>query len=279
MMDMMNLVAGELAHSGEASTMTPLTLELEAHRITSTTELRPMEFLFTLFGKPCFPRRELVAFTGRAKSGKTLVTSMLMALCVVDEVLAFKRNGEAPDGGLRLLWFDTEQSDNSTQDILKNRIMPLYWRAKGREEPFPEEMLDIFNVRNVNRDRREELLLAAIAGYKPDLVILDGIRDLVGDINDGEVAQELIERLMTTARRMTPPSEAPRSYWRHPLGGCRKYEREGASATPPFLNISLTNNTNVSIRSQTKCIVWKFSLSKRRWQRFIAPRSTAILPP
>ena len=200
MMDMMNLVAGELDHSGEASTMTPLTLELEAHRITSTTELRPMEFLFTLFGKPCFPRRELVAFTGRAKSGKTLVTSMLMALCVVDEVLAFKRNGEAPDGGLRLLWFDTEQSDNSTQDILKNRIMPLYWRAKGREEPFPEEMLDIFNVRNVNRDRREELLLAAIAAYKPDLVILDGIRDLVGDINDGEVAQELIERLMTTAQ-------------------------------------------------------------------------------
>ena len=53
------------------------------------------------------------------------------------------------------------------------------------------------------------LLLAAIAAYKPDLVILDGIRDLVGDINDGEVAQELIERLMTTARRTIPKLKPP----------------------------------------------------------------------
>ena len=30
-----------------------------------------MEFLFRLFGKPCFPRGELVAITGKAKSGKT----------------------------------------------------------------------------------------------------------------------------------------------------------------------------------------------------------------
>ena len=201
MTDSKNLIARELDQYGETPTMTPLMLKLEKNRITSATELRPMEFLFTLFGKPCFPRRELVALTGRAKSGKTLVTSMLMALCVADEVLAFKRSAATPGKGLRLLWFDTEQSDNSTQDILKNRIMPLYWRAKGKEAAFPEEMLDIFNVRNVDHDRREELLTAAIAGYKPDLVVLDGIRDLVGDINDGELAQALIERLMTTAQQ------------------------------------------------------------------------------
>lgn len=201
MTDSTNLIARELDQYGETPTMTPLMLKLEKNRITSATELRPMEFLFTLFGKPCFPRRELVALTGRAKSGKTLVTSMLMTLCVADEVLAFKRSAATPDRGLRLLWFDTEQSDNSTQDILKNRIMPLYWRAKGKEAAFPEEMLNIFNVRNVDHDRREELLTAAIAGYKPDLVVLDGIRDLVGDINDGELAQALIERLMTTAQQ------------------------------------------------------------------------------
>lgn len=35
--------------------------------------------------------------------------------------------------------------------------------------------------------------------YKPDLVILDGVRDLVADINDGVVAQNCIERLMHLA--------------------------------------------------------------------------------
>ena len=187
----------ELANAGNHPSLTPELLELEKNRITSRTVLPPMEFLFSLFGEPCFPRRELVAFTGRAKSGKTFVMSMLMVLCLIAEVLSFRRLVE---GRLRLLWYDTEQSDNSTQDILKNRIMPLYWQVAGEDAEFPEDLLDIFNVRNVDRDKREDYLLAAIAHYKPDLVIIDGVRDMVGDINDGVVAQELIEKLMKTAQ-------------------------------------------------------------------------------
>ena len=187
----------ELANAGNQPSLTPELLELEKNRITSRTVLPPMEFLFSLFGEPCFPRRELVAFTGRAKSGKTFVTSMLMVLCLIAEVLSFRRLVE---GRLRLLWYDTEQSDNSTQDILKNRIMPLFWQVAGDDAEFPEDLLDIFNVRNVDRDKREDYLLAAIAHYKPDLVIIDGVRDMVGDINDGVVAQELIEKLMKTAQ-------------------------------------------------------------------------------
>lgn len=193
----MDPITNELAHAGEQPSVTPEILELENNRITSTKVLAPMEFLFSLFNEPCFPRRELVAFTGRAKSGKTFVMSMLMVLCVMAEVLSFRRLTESK---LRLLWYDTEQSDNSTQDILKNRIMPLYERVNKNGAPFPEDMFDIFNVRNLDREKREAYLIAAINYYKPDLVILDGIRDLVGDINDGTVAQELIEKLMHVAQ-------------------------------------------------------------------------------
>ena len=192
------LISEELALAGEASGLSPTLLDLEKNRITSTKELPPIEFLFSLFDEPCFPRKELVAFTGRAKSGKTFVMSMLMVLCTVAEVLYFRRLAE---NKLRLLWYDTEQSDNSTQDILRNRIIPLFHRVAGSDETFPEDMFDIFNVRNVDRDKREDYLFAAIAYYKPDLVILDGIRDLVGDINDGTVAQELIEKLMKSAQQ------------------------------------------------------------------------------
>ena len=191
------LISEELALAGEASRLSPTLLDLEKNRITSTKELPPIEFLFSLFDEPCFPRKELVAFTGRAKSGKTFVMSMLMVLCTVAEVLYFRRLAE---NKLRLLWYDTEQSDNSTQDILRNRIIPLFHRVAGSDETFPEDMFDIFNVRNVDRDKREDYLFAAIEYYKPDLVILDGIRDLVGDINDGTVAQELIEKLMKSAQ-------------------------------------------------------------------------------
>ena len=196
-MDYKNLIEEELDRAGEASGLSPQLLDLEKSRITSLKVLPPMEFLFSLFGEPCFPRRELVAFTGRAKSGKTFVMSMLMVCCVVSELLTFRRNGDTP---FRLLWYDTEQSDQSTQDILVNRIMPLFHRIMGPDEPFPEHMFDIFNVRNVDRANREAYFLAAIEHYKPDLVILDGIRDLVSDINDGPAAQEMMEKLMKTAQ-------------------------------------------------------------------------------
>jgi len=82
----------ELAHAGEETTLSPKMLLLEKLRITPEKQLEPMDFLFRLFGKPCFPRRELVAITGKAKSGKTFVTSMLMACCVTQKVMAFERH-------------------------------------------------------------------------------------------------------------------------------------------------------------------------------------------
>ena len=189
----------ELAHAGEATTLSPQMLLLEQLRITPDSQLKPMDFLFELYGKPCFPRGELVAITGKAKSGKTFVTSMLIACCITQKVLAFKRHTDK-DGHtestdlepLRVLWYDTEQSDESTQDILRNRIMKMI-----ASEEFP--LYDIFNVRSVGWKERRSLLMEAVERYDPDLVIVDGIRDLVNDINDGVLAQEVMEELMQMA--------------------------------------------------------------------------------
>ena len=71
----MKQLDAELAHAGEETTLSPLMLLLEQLRITPEKQLKPMEFLFRLYGKPCFPRGELVAISGKAKSGKTFVTS------------------------------------------------------------------------------------------------------------------------------------------------------------------------------------------------------------
>ena len=66
-------------------------IRLETHRITPQKELPQIEFLFRLFHKQCFPRGELVAFSGKAKSGKTFVSSILMALCFRSQVLSVER--------------------------------------------------------------------------------------------------------------------------------------------------------------------------------------------
>ena len=184
----MSQLDAELEHAGEETALSPKMLLLEQLRITPEKQLKPMEFLFHLYGKPCFPKRELVAITGKAKSGKTFVTSMLMACCQSRDVLAFQRIGDEP---LRVLWYDTEQSDESTQDILKNRVMRMV-DGDGK-------LFDIFNVRGVAWKERRDLLREAVTRCKPDLVIVDGIRDLVNDINDGVLAQEVMEELMHLA--------------------------------------------------------------------------------
>jgi len=208
--NVMSQLDAELEHAGEETALSPKMLLLEQLRITPEKQLKPMEFLFHLYGKPCFPRRELVAITGKAKSGKTFVTSMLMAVGSLTPnpspkgegsicQLPLKRMREEP---FKVMWYDTEQSDESTQDILNNRIIPMMsngndattplalWRGAGGEA---------FNVRAVPWKERRDLLREAVTRCKPDLVIVDGIRDLVNDINDGVLAQEVMEELMHLA--------------------------------------------------------------------------------
>ena len=221
-----NLIAEELAKAG---TDPELIAKLKKDRITADKELPPMEFLLKLFDVPCCPRGELVAFTGKAKSGKTFVMSMMMAAASAAEALAFHRTTFEP---LQVLWMDTEQSDQSTQDILRNRLVPMVTGAatppklggaggglKERTdslvqttppagtppdsggESFPERLYDIFNVRTESWQERMPLLMAAIDLCRPDLVILDGVRDLVDDINNGQLAHDVTERLMRVAQQ------------------------------------------------------------------------------
>lgn len=78
----------ELANAGNQPSLTPELLELEKNRITSRTVLPPMEFLFSLFGEPCFPRRELVAFTGRAKSGNCYEKLLIIRITIMCAAMA-----------------------------------------------------------------------------------------------------------------------------------------------------------------------------------------------
>ena len=210
--NVMSQLDAELEHAGEETALSPKMLLLEQLRITPEKQLKPMEFLFHLFGKPCFPRRELVAITGKAKSGKTFVTSMLMAVGSLTPnpspkgegsicQLPLKRMREEP---FKVMWYDTEQSDESTQDILKNRIIRLLNNSNTNltnptNNLWSEKSIDVFNVRGVPWKERRDLLHEAVTRCKPDLVIVDGIRDLVNDINDGVLAQEVMEELMHLA--------------------------------------------------------------------------------
>jgi hypothetical protein len=61
---------------------------------------------------------------------------------------------------------------------------------------FPEDRFFVFNVRSVDVGERYDLIAEGVDAYRPDILIVDNVRDLVSDINNGEKAQELIESFM-----------------------------------------------------------------------------------
>ena len=189
----LSLIQRELSLAGFSPEDEQRLRELEAFRITPLKDLPPVEFLFRLHGRPCFARGELTGLSGKAKSGKTFVCSILMALCFRNEVLSLQR---IEPTRLHVLWYDTEQSDESTKDILCQRICQM---TGIQQDQFPSEQFDVFNVRQKPVIERLPSLEVAVRYRKPDLVILDGLRDLVSDINDGIIAQNVMERLMHLA--------------------------------------------------------------------------------
>lgn len=188
--------------------------ELFSERITSETDLPPMQPLFQMFGIPCFYRGELVADCGKAKSGKTFFLSILMAASLTQKALALERitntnltndtnNQTLADGAdikpLKVLWLDTEQSQQSTQEIIRDRIIPLS-AAPAASAKDIDSTFFAFNLRGLGFEKRGKMVDVAIRSIKPDICIIDGIKDLMTDINDAVQATLIMEKLMALAK-------------------------------------------------------------------------------
>jgi len=182
-----DLISQELALAGQSSPVSPLLQTLDQYRIASNTDVPDEEFLMRMFGKPCFPKRDLTTVTGLEKCGKTFFTSMLMACCAERQVLALERIREQP---LKVMWYDTEQSRQSTKGVLAGRV------AKLVTGDFPEGNFLVFNVRSCSYQQRLDMLVEGIDVYRPDMVIIDSVSDLLSNINDSEESQKLIDQLM-----------------------------------------------------------------------------------
>lgn len=184
-------VSEALQHAGKLTEVTPELIALDKNRVTSKSNIKEEVCLFTANGVPCCPRGDVSAMTGIAKGGKTSAAAMLMACCVNKHVLGFERISEET---LKAMWFDTEQSCFTTKRILTDRIGKLI----GTEE-FPDEQFFVFNVRHHTPQERIDMIALAVETYQPDICIIDGIADLLGDINNGPESVKLMQQLLTIA--------------------------------------------------------------------------------
>ena len=131
------------------------------------------------------------ASTGKGKSKKTFNVCAIVASALTGKKVL---NYEAhfPEGKNRVLYFDTEQSSYHCHKVLE-RIN----RLAGYPAEMDLSLIEFVMLREYNPvDRRQIIELALAERPEVGLVIIDGLRDLLFDINSSTEAAEVIGLLM-----------------------------------------------------------------------------------
>ena len=128
------------------------------------------------------------AIIGKAKSRKTFLVSMIVAAAVRNGKIQGVFNSSLNPGGLRVILFDTEQARHKVQQI-QHRILKM----AGVENP----LFEIYALRPYTPEERIQII-EEILKRKNDIgiLIIDGIRDLVYDINNPEEATKITTKLL-----------------------------------------------------------------------------------
>ena len=152
-------------------------------------------FLLDFNGTPFARLQNVMIVSGQAGHGKTALISQLIATLFVGEFggLHYALRDIIPDP--KVLLIDTEQSE---EDVIssKNRIAELCgWGLQEEREDFRVIMLRDTDTAT----DRWRATLQAIYDNKPNVIVLDGLLDVVEDFNSQTECAELIYQCMRTA--------------------------------------------------------------------------------
>ena len=128
----------------------------------------------------------LSAVVGAAKSKKTFLCSAL-----VGGLLAENGDFGIAPRLAKVLWVDTEQSQLHTRKVVERIHRLAGWHTERNNG-----LLHTLCLREIEPKERANILYMAIELYKPQLVVVDGISDLMYNTNDIEESDRIVGRLM-----------------------------------------------------------------------------------
>ena len=147
------------------------------------------------------------AMSGQKKNGKSFVFTELIAAIVGDgceRVQQYLPGLRVPERTIeylghkpKALYIDTEMERLSSAKVMRR----VHWLCDvDMNAPFPEDRFAVLWLKNMprNEDKRPyiqrfELIKTAIEMIQPDVVFIDGLRDLVSSINDEEAGTTILD--------------------------------------------------------------------------------------
>jgi hypothetical protein len=163
----------------------------QASRLTLTGEYVVAPEILKVHGSAIGTLGNFSASIGKAKSKKTFNVSTIVAAALKnDTVLQYA--AELPENKRKILYVDTEQSPYHCQKVMRRIVhmagLPLDKELKN---------LEFLSLRRHTPEIR--IAIAETAIYHTEglgLVIIDGIRDMVYDINSPSESTRIISKLM-----------------------------------------------------------------------------------
>lgn len=133
---------------------------------------------------------------GQSKSGKTSVCTAIAA-AVLGGDSADCLGFEGTRDGARVLWLDTEQHPRNSA-VMARGILRMAGFPTNTNNP----RLSVLSWRGKTPAEQERLLFRTARRVRPQLIVLDGITDIVGDFNDLTASTTIITRLLGLASEL-----------------------------------------------------------------------------
>ena len=161
-------------------------------RIMRDKYYAPKEFIFKVNGITTVSIGDIHLIQAQAKQGKSTLVTILVAVCRCGQLGPVEY---ALDHPCKVIVFDTEQFEGDSHSQL------MMMHELGEDDNGTEIMM--FNLRKLGFAERTAFVKQAILREKPTLVIIDGIRDLIADINDSVGCPLLVQDLMQLASEVS----------------------------------------------------------------------------
>tara|TARA_B100000809_G_C15112830_1_gene521267 strand:- start:607 stop:1425 length:819 start_codon:yes stop_codon:yes gene_type:complete len=152
-------------------------------RIKSTDDIKQNEYLLKIDNTNKFSKGNISGWIGLAKSKKTFALTMFVSALVGCMRLFGKFNANSKNN---VLYIDTEQSPSDVQRITK-RVKTI---------ALEESNLFMYGLRPLAPKNRIEAIEILLKQHKVDVLVIDGVRDLLMDINNAVESTEVITKLM-----------------------------------------------------------------------------------
>ena len=164
--------------------------EKERYLIDLAKTYSEPSYLIKSGGVGTIPRGDIIAVKAKSKHGKTFLCSIFAAVAMGAEWGSLN----AVEKDCKVMFVDTEQNEKNVARVAR-RIHAM----AGIDIHKNSGRLLCYALRKMEMNKRWQFIQDRITEERPDLVIIDGIADLIADFNNITESQEIIGKLMATS--------------------------------------------------------------------------------